>query len=92
MRAASDAASSVSLALAWAVARVVVAMGWGGVVLCYCSRLTTKHSKPALSNGAAAILATCEGLEVLLCQVDEAEAEQTTGGDGSERGEWDSVH
>jgi hypothetical protein len=31
-------------------------------------------------------------LAVLLCQVDEAEAEQATGGDGSERGEWDSVH
>ena len=46
--------------------------------------LPTKHQEPTFRNGTAPILATCEGLAVLLCQVDEADAEQTTGGDGSE--------
>ena len=54
--------------------------------------LATQHQQPALGNGCAALFATCEGLAVLLCQVDEGEAEQTTGGDGSEWSEGDSVH
>ena len=55
--------------------------------------LATKHNKPALGNGCAwALLTLCQSALVLLCQVDKGEAKQTTGGDGSERGEGEAVH